>query len=110
MVIGQKAYFQEATYWGSPTQGGFGGITFSAPRTIMVRWEDRVESFTTIEGTELRSKAIVYTMEHLDIGGYLLKGVSAGTDPTVISKALPIQRSDDVPDLRGLNTEYRTFL
>ncbi len=78
----------------------------------MCRWEDRVETFTTIEGTELRSKAVVHTMEHLDGGGYLAKGdlTASGNDPTEITGALEIQRSDDIPDLRGLNNAYRTFL
>lgn len=110
MTLGHKAYFQTATYWGSPTQGGFGNITYATPRVIKVRWEDRVETFTTIEGQELRSKAIVYAHEHLELGGYLIKGDSTGvSDPTTL-RALEIQRSDDVPDLRGLNTEYRMFL
>lgn len=110
MVLAAATYRQQATYWGSPTQGGYGGITFAAPVTVLVRWEERVESFVTVEGTELKSKAIVHTMQDMDLGGYLAKGVHAGADPTVIAGALPIQRSDEIPDLRGLNTSYRNFL
>lgn len=101
---------QKATYWGGRTQGGFGDITFDAPIVLDVKWEDRVETFTDLSGNEHQSRAIVYTDRDLDLGGYLLLGESVATDPTVVSGALEIQRSDEVPDLRGLNTEYRSFL
>ena len=110
MVLAATTYRQKATYWGSPTQGGFGGITFAAPKEIMVRWEERVESFITVDGVEHKSKAIVHTMQDCDLGGYLAKGAHAGTNPTVIDGAYQIQRSDEIPDLRGLNTSYRNFL
>lgn len=110
MVLAASTYRQTATYWGAPTQSGFGGLTFAAPVTIKCRWEDTVESFTDLAGVEHRSKAIVYTFQDLDLGGYLLKGESVATDPTVVAEALMIQRSDEIPDLRGLNTLYRTFL
>lgn len=111
MVLAAKAYYQTATYWSSPVQGGFGGLTFADPIVLDVRWEERVESFTTIEGTEMRSKAVVHTMQSVDLGGYLALGdFEDVADPTTLTAALVIQRSDSVPDLRGLNESYRSFL
>ncbi len=109
-VLGAFAYRDQATYWGSPRQGGFGGQTFDAPKSIMVRWEDRVESFTDLSGNEHRSKAVVYAQEHLDLDGYLLKGSSSALDPTVVSGAIQIQRTDRIPDLRGLYEEFKVYL
>lgn len=110
MVLARMTYHQKATYWANPVQGGFGGITFDAPIILDVRWEDRVEEFVTVEGAEMRSKAVVHTQQETDLGGYLMLGETADTDPTAISGALKIQRSDQIPDLRGLNTSFRTFL
>lgn len=110
MALGNRAYFQKATYWSSPTQGGFGNITFDAPRVIMVRWEDRIEEFVDLAGSEHKSKAIVYSLEDLEIGGYLMKGESEASDPTSVSGAHKIQRTDTITDLRGLHEEHRNFL
>jgi hypothetical protein len=111
MPIGAANYRQIATYWGSPEQGGFGGLTFAAPVVIKCRWEDRTEQFVSSQGTEKTSSAIVWTYDHLDDGGYLAKGDQTATsDPTALDGALEIQRSDEIPDLRGLHYERKAFL
>lgn len=111
MALCIGAYNQTATYWGAPVQSGFGGISFGTAQLISCRWEDRVESFTDTVGNEVRSKAIVYVLGMYDIGGYLVRGNSVAiTDPTTLSNALEIQRCDSIPDLRGLNNEFRVFL
>lgn len=111
MTLGIAAYRQQATYWGAPVQSGFGGISFGTPTLIMCRWEDRVESFTNSTGNEVHSKSIVYVLGPYDIGGYLVRGDHTNvSDPTTMDAALEIQRCDDIPDLRGLNNEYRVFL
>lgn len=111
MVIGAAAYRQQCTYWGSPTQGGFGDITFDAPTLLRCRWEESTETFTNQSGEDQVSRAIVWTYEKLEVGGYLIKGdQTAQTDPTQLNEALVIARSDEIPDLRGLNMERRSFL
>lgn len=110
MTLASKAYNQKATYWANPVQGGFGGITFDAPVILDVRWEDKVEVFTNADGSEQRSRAVVFTHMDLDLGGYLMRGESVAADPITVSGAMEIQRSDEIPDLRHLHVTYRSFL
>lgn len=111
MTIGAASYRQIATYWGSPSQGGFGGTTFAAPILIKCKWEDRTEVFTDSTGSEKTSTAIVWTFDRLEDGGYLVRGDSSLVmDPTTLDDALEIKRSDEIPDLRGLHYERRAYL
>lgn len=110
MTLGADAYNQAATYWPSPIQGGFGGLVFGAPQNILVRWEDRVELFTDKDGVEQRSNAVVFTLNHLETGGYLLKGTSAAADPTTLDDSLEIKRSDSIPDLSNLEQTNMVYL
>lgn len=111
MTIGAANYRQTCTYWSSPIQGGFGDITFGTPLLLKCRWEDSNETFTNANGEDQVSRAIVWTFEKLDIGGYLIKGDSTSQpDPTQLNTSLVIARSDEIPDLRGLNMERKSFL
>lgn len=111
MPIAAVAYSQEATYWGAPVQGGFGGNTFGAPVLIKCRWEDSTEKFMDIYGAERVSKAIVWTYDRLDDGGYLHKGDQTSvSDPTTLDTSYEIHRSDEIPDLRALMYERRVYL
>lgn len=111
MPIGAIAYRQQATYWGAPVQNGFGGYSFSAPVLLACRWEDSTEEFISNTGAQRVSSAIVWTFDLLEDGGYLCKGDhTAVDDPTTLDNAYPIQRSDEIPDLRGLNYERRAYL
>lgn len=111
MPIGAANYRQICTYWGSPTQGGFGDITFGDPELLKCRWEESTETFTNAAGEDQTSRAIVWTYNKLEVGGYLAKGDSTTeADPTQVNTALVIARSDELPDLRGLNMERRAFL
>ncbi len=111
MPIGAANYRQECTYWGSPVQGGFGDMVFSSPVKLACRWEDRNEKFVNAQGEEQVSNAIVWTFDQLEVGGYLIRDdYTATSDPTTLDDALVIARSDELPDLRGLNMERRAFL
>ena len=111
MPIGAANYRQVATYWGAPVQSNFGGVSFAVPILVKCRWEDRNELFIDNAGNEARSNAIVWTFNRLEVGGYLFKGdSSAVSDPTTLDAALEIRRSDEIPDLRGLNMERRSYL
>lgn len=111
MTLGAANYRQIATYWGTPSQGGFGDVSFAAPKLIKCRWEDRTELFTDMTGVERTSRAIVWTFERLDDGGYLCHGDFVSVeDPTNLNAALEIKRSDEIPDLRGLNYERKAYL
>lgn len=111
MTIGAAAYFQSATYWGAPVQSGYGGKSFGGPVIVKCRWEDRTEEFLDNSGQERISRAQVWTFDRLDDGGYLCKGDQTGVaDPTSLSNAYEIKRSDEIPDLRGLHYERKAFL
>lgn len=111
MPLASSGYRQTATYWGAPTQGGFGGVSFGAPTKIACRWEEIGEVFIDSTGREATSAAIVYTHGELEEGGYLAKGdKTAYSDPTLIKGAYEIRKSVEIPDLRGLNYERRAYL
>ena len=76
---------QTAVYWAAPVAGGFGGYTFDDPVEISVRWEQKQELFIDAAGKEVRSNAVVYTVQDVDIGGYLLLGDLDDLDSTVIA-------------------------
>lgn len=107
-----NGYNQQATYWGAPTQDGYGAWHFSAPQSLLVRWENTTEEFVDQQGADRISRAIVWIPETLDpeIGGYLYLGDSAEADPTTLKSAWAIQRVDEIPDLRGLTSETRAYL
>jgi len=111
VVIGAKAYFDTATYWGTPVQGGFGEPVFGAPQLVKCRWEDITEIFVDMEGIERRSRAKVWTFAALEVEGYIAHGDHTNvTDPTTLDNALSVQRVDNIPDLRGLHAEKVHYL
>lgn len=75
---------QTAVYWASPVASGFGGYTFDDPVEIDVRWEVRQELFIDARGNEVRSSAVVYTGQDVDLGGYMFLGGLDDLDSTVI--------------------------
>jgi hypothetical protein len=60
-----------------------------------------MDEFVDEQGATKLSRAIVYAPIDLEVGGYLLLGVSAVEDPTTIHEAMPIQRYAKIPDLRA---------
>jgi hypothetical protein len=109
--IGAANYRQVATYWGSPIPDEFGGAHFSSPKRVRCRWEERVEIFMGDDGEEHASRAIVWTYEKLEIGGYLALGEYLNVlSPLDLDAALRIARSDEIPDLRGLHYERKSYL
>jgi hypothetical protein len=75
---------QKAVYWGSPVASGFGGYDFDDPVEIKVRWEVRQELFIDMNGKEVRSQAVAYVGQDVDMGGYLFLGELDDLDSTVI--------------------------
>ena len=112
MTLGAWAYIDDATYWPAPTETGYGGIEFGAPKVIKTKWEDSIEEFTTFSGSEERSRSKVYVMEVLEEGGYLARGdYVSNLDPTTLTNvAYYIKRQDRMRDLRGLHEEIVCYL
>ena len=75
---------QTAVYWASPVEDGFGGADFDDPVEIKVRWEQKQELFIDGAGNEVRSQAVIYPGQVLDIGGYLYLGELNDLDSTVM--------------------------
>lgn len=111
MPIGAAAYRQECTYWPSTGQDGYGAPTFGTPSLRSCRWENRNEEFVNDEGEKALSRSQVWTYNPMDTGGWVALGNHTATpNPLGLSNAWRIQRSDEIPDLRGLNRENRHFL
>lgn len=102
-------YLQQATYW-APAGFGAEGEVFSAPATILCRWEDIAELFLNYQGEQVTSRSIVYTETRLTINGYLFLGISAAANPAVVTNAFKIRQSLAIPDLRNVRSEFRAIL
>lgn len=100
---------QTAVYWGSPTSDGTGGRTFGSayPVEVDVRWEQVQKLFIDGSGQEVRSRAVVYVGQDLDLGGYLYLGTlddlssAEQADPLAISGAYEIRSFEKVPDINA---------
>lgn len=105
-----RKYNQCATYWGTPTTNGFGGLIFALPKEIRVRWEDKQEKFLTASGDEALCRAVVYTLEDIEIGGYLYLGETTEADPTQFKDAHPIRQFMKTPDIQNLQNTRKVYL
>ncbi len=109
-------YPQTAVYWGNPQNDGYGGATFDSPVQIRVRWEDKQEIFQDAEGREVRSVAVVYPQQDLDLGGFLYLGTLAdsGLDsdpiPKEVPEAMEIKQWGKVSNLRGTKFVRKAWL
>jgi hypothetical protein len=104
---------QVATYWGAPAEDGSGGLVFSDPIQLRVRWEERSEVWHARTGEQFISYARVYVgleVTHIDIGGYLYLGQSTEGDPTALDGAWRIRDYRESPALRGLKVQKRAVL
>lgn len=111
MPIGAASYRQVCTYWATQGMDGFGKPIFSAPVLKKCRWEDSNERYINDEGLEALSRAQVWTYEPMETDGWVVLGDHSGVvDPTGLPKAWRIKRSDEIPDLRGLNRENLHYL
>ena len=80
---------QTLTYWGTPVSNGRGGFTYDAPVNIDGRWEDRQELFIDGNKRDVRSQAVAFVDQDVDVDGYLALGDwtdSAYDDPVDVAK------------------------
>lgn len=80
------------TYWAAAAPDGFGGFTYAAPVPLLVRWQDKRDTFQDAQGEEFISDAIVYTSTALLENGWMFRGVSVLTDPQAQAGAYRIRR------------------
>lgn len=99
----QRSLRQNAVYWGSPSDDGYGGFTFADPVDIKCRWEYR-RDLVTSDGDQVVSEAMVFVSRDLEEKGYLYLGStedisSANEDDPTSSEvgAYQIKRFDKLP-------------
>ncbi|MEW5725094.1 MAG: hypothetical protein AB1896_18420, partial [Thermodesulfobacteriota bacterium] len=95
-------------YWPSPVSNGRGGFTWGEAVEIKGRWEGRSEVFLDQDGREIRSQAVAYVDQDVDLGGYLYLGALDNldpdhSDPTLIEGAWEIRSFKKVTALKELS-------
>jgi hypothetical protein len=111
-----RAARQKAVYWGNPQNDGTGGKTFDAPVELDVRWEQRQDLFTDAAGLEIRSRAVVYSLQDLTLDAVLYLGelddltAEEQVDPQIVADAFPVRAVEKVPGLRARSYTRRVWL
>lgn len=107
---------QTVVYWGNPQPDGFGGHSYDDPVEVDARWQHKQELFVNVAGQEVRSAAIVYTDQDVDLDGYLYLGeltdLSSGeeVDPQIVSDAHRIGAFRRTPNLKASAFERKAWL
>ena len=98
---------QTAVYWGNPQSDGSGGHTYDDPVEIDVRWQHKQELYVDTNGQEVKSAAIVYTDQDIDMDGYLFLGSLADLssaeegDPQTVDDAYRVGAFSKTPNLKA---------
>ena len=106
---------QTAVYWSTPTEDGYGGLTFDSgsPQEIYCRWEDKNEIIKSDNGKEQVSRAVVYVTQDVDEDGYLFLGSlddldsSEEENPETAADTYRIVKFDKSPALGSTNEFIR---
>ena len=91
---------QTAIYWGTPTQNGWGGVSYGTPVEVTVRWMEKQQKFIDMSGVEAVSKVTVISETDFVLGGRLWLGEL--TDLTTEQKADPTSKAG-CSEIRGYN-------
>lgn len=104
-MILKGAYTQEITHWAETALDGFGNRAYASPVLLLGRWSDRTDLAIEFEGETKLSKAVVYLLIDVALGGFLALGDHTATlDPTSLTDAYIIKVFAKIPNLRG--TEF----
>lgn len=105
---------QTMTYWAPGTPDGYGRVLFEAvPVEIQCRWQNVAELFRDTKGNEVVSRAVIYTLDALEVGGWVVFGsAEAGTvsDPRTVSGAEEIRQIGTSPSLRATQLLYKVMV
>jgi hypothetical protein len=105
----KKVCVQTAVYWGPGVPDGYGGRTFDAPvelepPTNGVRWDEKVQMITDVNGKEIVSKAEILIVQDVETQGWLMLGTlddiasdEDENDPKTVTGAYEIKRFDKTP-------------
>ena len=105
-----RNFKQSATYWAATGKNAYGKLTFAAPASIMVRWEDSVEEMIDNKGQTRVSKARVFVPIDVADDSFLFLGTSSAVDPTTVDKAFRVIAVSKTTDLRGLANLKTVYL
>lgn len=101
------------TYWSPRVNDGYGGGSYGAPVEALCRWEEVAEKFTTPDGEELVSSAIVWPDFIPETGGFLYRGelvTGIPADPREQAGAYEIKKVQRTPELSGPLEEVKAYL
>lgn len=112
----KKVCVQNAVYWPSPTQDGYGGMTYGTPKAIKCRWTDKVQvikwqSAYMPTSNEFISYAEILLYDDVVVQGVLWLGLLASlsiaqkANPLTISGAREIKTYERIPLFRS-TTEF----
>lgn len=107
----QRMCTQDAVYWGTPTEDGFGGKTFAAPIPIKCRWQDKVQLLGTPDKETVISRATVVVLQDVEEDGLMwlgsLTSLSAlqQANPRSIDGMCIVKRFEKTPALQS-TTEF----
>ena len=106
---------QTALYWASPTPNGWGGSTWDDPVEVSCRWEQKQELFIDATGEEVRSQAVVFLSQDVDVGGYFMLGdlddISSDTEaPDDVAGAFEIRGFAKIPNIKATQFVRKVWL
>jgi len=73
-VFIRQLCIQDAVYWGSPQNDGFGGYSYANPVEIKVRWDQRERTIVSRDGKEVMADVEVLSPEDFVREGVLFLG------------------------------------
>lgn len=97
---------QDATYWPSGSNDGFGGVAYGSAVAIKCRWQDEAVLFRNAQGQEVMSSAVVYVDRVLAMKGKLSLGTLTGAPPVTAREIRQISSSPNVSATHALNKVY----
>ena len=117
-VFNKRFLKQNAIYWGTPVNDGYGAYTFNDPIEIKCRWEYKQELFISTNGVEQHSVAKVFVEQELEVEGYLMLGTlddldSVTNDPYDLPTgftAYQIKGYSNISSISNKNTLKKVWL
>lgn len=97
------------TYWKSEGTDHMNQPNWVGPFTKPCRWEDEQRLYISDTGKEARGRSTIYTTkEFVDIGDYVVEGVSTESVPP--SGAFEVKQPRKIKSIRGTKVEYRIIV
>jgi len=106
-----KVCVQDAVYWASPVNDGYGGKTYAAGVPIKCRWENKTAMLKDAFGKEVRVDASILVTQDLDYEGVLWLGLDTDLDdaqiqdPRLVDGAAEIAVIEKIPMIKS-TTEF----